>query len=540
MNTPDEEFIVNDIINNLKKSDEEKHATNTNYISRTHHVTRDFINFMNSPRELEKADFIGLSEILIEQRETKRADRVKSLSRKIYQSNHAATVYWNIVRTIIINGELEDLENPEIDSIVSYILHDYLSVWDYINLSEPDKIKRLEDLLVIIPLIYMHEHLDVKRISSSIAETATEMIDKIISCLQLTMKRVYKLTSSLDAVMKGRSKSSDSERWIIEMLVATRQLEIYLRMLLPDVKNIRKEVNLSSSYLKQTLKSLSQLWTLLIDTKITHIDLKMLTKINEIWRKFRYKSYELNCINDVVCEIVSLFPKLNAAQEFQLQQMLGGAKILEDRKRLLRTMSTSIVKCGSCSVAYSNSDEDYEKLKLQFLGFCAWSFAYGNGALIPGNPCIGVLEWKGRCYAFSSVCAARQFGNDPDKWVGVALNIIGKRPEYIDLFKLHDFVPIISRHGRLCGACEPLKTRRNRIIQTETHMPQSKIDEIGSSIWSYRYEALHMANLCQCKSSSSQTSQSHFRNNIWVYTSIPTEKQVQTNENKTTDPLEPI
>lgn len=52
----------------------------------------------------------------------------------------------------------------------------------------------------------------------------------------------------------------------------------------------------------------------------------------------------------------------------------------------------------------------------QFLGFCAWTFAKGKGALIPGNPNNGVAKWRGKHYAFKSPEAAAKFGENPDRY----------------------------------------------------------------------------------------------------------------------------
>lgn len=39
----------------------------------------------------------------------------------------------------------------------------------------------------------------------------------------------------------------------------------------------------------------------------------------------------------------------------------------------------------------------------------------GCGALIPGNPNIGVVMWRGKYFAFSSNDAANKFGHDPNR-----------------------------------------------------------------------------------------------------------------------------
>lgn len=55
--------------------------------------------------------------------------------------------------------------------------------------------------------------------------------------------------------------------------------------------------------------------------------------------------------------------------------------------------------------------------ELQFLGFCPTTFMLGKGLLRPGNPNMGVLEWEGKFFAFSSRIAAEKFGENPDEFV---------------------------------------------------------------------------------------------------------------------------
>nr|CAD7406554.1 unnamed protein product [Timema poppensis] len=56
-----------------------------------------------------------------------------------------------------------------------------------------------------------------------------------------------------------------------------------------------------------------------------------------------------------------------------------------------------------------------EEVIRRYLGFCAWTFVEGRGALIPANQNMGVLRWNGNYYAFSSPDAAYQFDQDPEK-----------------------------------------------------------------------------------------------------------------------------
>ena len=58
---------------------------------------------------------------------------------------------------------------------------------------------------------------------------------------------------------------------------------------------------------------------------------------------------------------------------------------------------------------------DFDRLPLEFQGFCGYELTVNDSMLLPGVPDIGVLEYKGRFYAFSSKEAADSFANSPDR-----------------------------------------------------------------------------------------------------------------------------
>ena len=41
----------------------------------------------------------------------------------------------------------------------------------------------------------------------------------------------------------------------------------------------------------------------------------------------------------------------------------------------------------------------------------------GAGLLVPGNPRLGTLRWRGRHYVCSTVDRAEQFGVEPDLYI---------------------------------------------------------------------------------------------------------------------------
>ena len=66
---------------------------------------------------------------------------------------------------------------------------------------------------------------------------------------------------------------------------------------------------------------------------------------------------------------------------------------------------------------FPEGTRDFGRLPLEFQGFCGYELTVNDTLLLPGVPDIGVLEHKGRFYAFSSKEAADNFASSPDKLV---------------------------------------------------------------------------------------------------------------------------
>nr|CAD7459279.1 unnamed protein product [Timema tahoe] len=169
--------------------------------------------------------------------------------------------------------------------------------------------------------------------------------------------------------VKNELSWSDVEH-VRDMLITGRQQEVYLRKLL-------SEVELSRCSLDELLVRLKKRLLQIHDT------VRFRTAIPTI------QVYVMDHMDNEV-----------------LKMMLGDAEVLTDADRLEASMGQTIhrrktINCGVVDPSY--------------LGFCAWTFVEGCGALIPANQNMGVLRWNGNYYAFSSPDAAYQFDQDPEK-----------------------------------------------------------------------------------------------------------------------------
>ncbi|XP_023247077.1 cilia- and flagella-associated protein 206-like [Copidosoma floridanum] len=181
---------------------------------------------------------------------------------------------------------------------------------------------------------------------------------------------------------------------------------------------------------------------------------------------------------------------------------------------------------------------DDRKNTITFLGFCAWSFVVGRGALIPGNPNIGVAEWRGKCFVFSSVEAAKEFGEQPDRFFSLALDIVRKKQEYIYLFQMFNDLQSTNSYKSSSDEGPYFLVRQHQEVQTDTHVVPTFIDkDYSASLWQLREQALHLADICRSVTRSTQTFKSHFRAGVNLQTLMPKDKEAQTRKDSSTNTI---
>lgn len=130
-------------------------------------------------------------------------------------------------------------------------------------------------------------------------------------------------------------------------------------------------------------------------------------------------------LQDNVIKLSRIYQMSEAIKNFEqdvivnkkvIQGMLGDNDPLTDAERLEKTTGHIIVSSNpDIEVLFPNEMPDFDKLPLKYLGFCAWKLAKSYGGLFPGNPNMGVMQYKNNYYVFSSTTAAKAFALDPDK-----------------------------------------------------------------------------------------------------------------------------
>ncbi|XP_011296767.1 UPF0704 protein C6orf165 homolog [Fopius arisanus] len=421
----------------------------------------------------------------------------------------------------------------------------------FITLSKDEKKYKLVQLIKIVAGIRLFNK-DCRRGGAGIddlPQILQKAIEKshqsILEFLQDIMKRVYRFTAAVENIVLILSSSLKSPRfsdnhtdhaiWLIETLTAYRQQEIFIRKLLADVESSDKEIRGSVVRLKSRLLKIHD--TVRYRTAIPTIQVyPQFVDLADIWINLQNEVIILSQINNLVCQIKALsmknFDADNDVNHLEIDRFVKGREIPSDAERLERSMGKLITKCGDCLIYYPHSTKNFEKIHLEFLGFCAWSFTLGRGALIPGNPNIGVVMWRGKYFAFSSNDAARKFGDDPTRFHHEAMDFIRRHAEYIHLFQVQEDIENMNNGNEFLDTEHTVKRQQDQAFQTDVHVFASKISpNYHHSIWEYKKKALKLANISECITRSTQTNICQFKRSREVQASESKSISIQTHEN---------
>lgn len=160
----------------------------------------------------------------------------------------------------------------------------------------------------------------------------------------------------------------------------------------------------------------------------------------------------------------------------------------------------------------------FMSLPLEHQGYCPWSLVARQGLLLPGNPNIGIIRYKGRNFSFVSDEAMRDFCSDPEKYIDGVLVRARRSPALIHLLCLQSYIPNsdisdlfsiqdiydTTSLSTSSSKCDAQVQTPSFYINTDPVDPNYEWNE-----WSMRRKALQMADLCNKRTHSTQTNLSH-------------------------------
>lgn len=171
---------------------------------------------------------------------------------------------------------------------------------------------------------------------------------------------------------------------------------------------------------------------------------------------------------------------------------------------------------------------NFLSLPLEAQGYCVWMAAH-RGVLVPGDPGLGLLRLQGRHYCFSSYMAMHAFCSDPERVLQALVTAVRRRPALGHLLGVQTLLPGADIAVYLSLAEQQTSRgsggRPVADAQTQKGDEHAEAEAGGAQTewneWRMREHILRMADLSNCRSSSTQTRLSHFRRDAATQTLVP-------------------
>jgi hypothetical protein len=198
------------------------------------------------------------------------------------------------------------------------------------------------------------------------------------------------------------------------------------------------------------------------------------------------------------------------------------------------------------------STPEFMQLPLEYQGFCPWTVVERGGLLLPGDPSLGVVQYRNAYHVFVNERALGEFMIHPRRYVQGVLHRAARQPALIYLLRLQESFPNITLSSllKMChrfqaeGArgvhpllAPPPSQKVDASTATPTHFVDKRIDyNYDWNEWNLRRKAIKIANLRHCRTVGAQTVLSSFRREVDTQVYLPAEVGCQTSKTKGTNP----
>lgn len=207
-----------------------------------------------------------------------------------------------------------------------------------------------------------------------------------------------------------------------------------------------------------------------------------------------------------------------------------------------------------------DSTPEFMQLPLEYQGFCPWTIVERGGLLLPGDPSLGVVQYRNAYHVFVNERALGEFMIHPRRYVQGILKLAARQPSLIYLLRLQESFPNINISAllKLCqrfrsgsgssgsGSVHPLlaapaSQKVDASTSTPTHFVEKNMDyNYDWNEWNLRRKAIKIANLRHCRTVSCQTTLSNFRRDVDTQVYLPTQNSSQTGKECGTNPARTV
>ncbi|XP_063433973.1 cilia- and flagella-associated protein 206-like [Mytilus trossulus] len=421
----------------------------------------------------------------------------------------------------------------------------------FMSLTKRDKERQLLELTMIVTGIRLFNKEcgkggegidDLPAILNEAVPATTQNVD---SEIQATLRAANKYTALIEKMHSGESSEGPSTQLLKESLINTRQHEAFLRVILNDViscahqvESLEKQLATRMEQLQATVQSKTAVPTAQVYPQFIHL--------SQLWSGFQDEMVLLSVLSNI---LASLEPFTRGHRELFTDEILtpflDGAIIKSDEQRIQESKGEKINPSDFKDLdwLFPDTTKHFNKLPLQYRGYCAWALAKFDRLLLPSNPDIGVLRYKDHYYGFSNKQAATEFSQNPDGFIRLVAEGAKRSPELIQLLELHTQFASITPYSQGKDAGRMIEkpiTKCDSGTQTDTHFMETNIVKSYEwNEWELRRKAIKLANLRTRITHSVQTNLSNMRRDTAIQVWPPKDHTTQTKTDSYTNVPQP-
>ncbi|XP_069344562.1 cilia- and flagella-associated protein 206 [Eulemur rufifrons] len=458
--------------------------------------------------------------------------RISSVSREI-TDNRACTkeelesLYRKIVSYVLLRSGLGSPTDIKIVREATAALQSVFpqtELGTFLTLSKKDKECQLKELAMIVTGIRLFNRDcgkggegidDLPAILHEAVPATTQHID---SQLETAQNLAYRYTAVIEKATRNPLMSIELKPYMLkEALYNVRQYEVFLHIILSEIITCTQEVELMISQLRAYLEQLKT--TVKSKTAVpTSQVFPVFISLSSLWSGLQDETILISVLSSLATH---LEPFLGAHELLFpgkiMQDLLNGMTVKTDVCRVKEHMGERVYPADFRKLEwlFPETTANFDKLLIQYRGFCAYTFATTNGLLLPGNPAIGILKYKEKYYTFNTRDAAYSFAENPEIYIDLVIEKAKKNVELIQLLELHQQFETLIPYSQMREVdkhyIKPI-TKCESSSQTDTHiLPPTIVRSYEWNEWELRRKAIQLANLRQKVTHSIQTDLSHMR-----------------------------
>ncbi|XP_063563832.1 cilia- and flagella-associated protein 206 isoform X6 [Gorilla gorilla gorilla] len=317
----------------------------------------------------------------------------------------------------------------------------------FLTLSKKDKERQLKELTMIVTGIRLFNR-DCGKGGEGIDDSIPATMQHIDYQLETARSQIYRYTAILEKAANDPLMRAELQPYMLkEALYNIRQYEVFLQIILSDIITGAQEVEMMTKQLGAHLEQLK----MTIKSKIavpTSQVFPIFIALSTLWTSLQNETIVVGVLSNLFTHIQ---PFLGAHElyfpERVMQCHLNGATVKTDVCRMKEHMEdrVNVADFRKLEWLFPETTANFDKLLIQYRGFCAYTFAATDGLLLPGNPAIGILKYKEKYYTFNSKDAAYSFAENPEHYIDIVREKAKKNTELIQLLELHQqfetFIP---------------------------------------------------------------------------------------------------